>query len=41
MKSTLGPEGGRLELSYGIEIEESVQGLNSFVIDVRKPKVVN
>jgi uncharacterized beta-barrel protein YwiB (DUF1934 family) len=41
MKNTLGPEGGRLELSYGIEIEESIQGLNSFIIDVRKPNVVN
>ena len=36
LSNTLGPEGGRLEISYGIEIEESVQGLNSFIIDVRK-----
>lgn len=36
MKSTLGPNGGRLELSYGIEIEDLAQGLNSFIIDVRK-----
>ena len=41
MNSTLGPDGGRLEISYGIEIEETVQGLNSFIIDVRKPSVVN
>ncbi len=37
LKSTLGPDGGRLEISYGIEIEEQAQGLNSFVINVRKP----
>ena len=36
LKNELGPEGGRLEISYGIEIENQVQGLNSFVIDVRK-----
>ena len=36
LKNELGPEGGRLEISYGIEIEDQVQGLNSFVIDVRK-----
>ena len=41
LSNTLGPEGGRLEISYGIEIEESVRGLNSFTIDVRKPTVVN
>ena len=37
LKNELGPNGGRLEISYGIEIEEQAQGLNSFVIDVRKP----
>lgn len=37
LKNELGPDGGRLEISYGIEIEEQAQGLNSFVIDVRKP----
>lgn len=37
LKNSLGPDGGRLEISYGIEIENQVQGLNSFVIDVRKP----
>jgi len=36
MKNELGPDGGRLEISYGIEIEEQIAGLNSFVIDVRK-----
>ena len=36
LSSTLGPDGGRLEISYGIEIEEMVRGLNSFIIDVRK-----
>ena len=36
MKNELGPMGGRLEISYGIEIEEQTKGLNSFVIDVRK-----
>ena len=36
LSSTLGPNGGRLEISYGIEIEEMVRGLNSFIIDVRK-----
>ena len=41
LKSTLGPEGGRLEISYGIEIEQLAQGLNTFVIDVRKPAIVN
>ncbi len=38
LKNELGPEGGRLEISYGIEIEDQIQGLNSFVIDVRKPQ---
>lgn len=37
LKNNLGPEGGRLEISYGIEIEDQIQGLNSFTIDVRKP----
>jgi uncharacterized beta-barrel protein YwiB (DUF1934 family) len=37
LKNELGPEGGRLEISYGIEIEQQVRGLNSFVIDVRRP----
>lgn len=36
LKNELGPAGGRLEISYGIEIEEQTKGLNSFVIDVRK-----
>ena len=36
LSSSLGPDGGRLEISYGIEIEDMVKGLNSFVIDVRK-----
>ena len=36
LKNELGPEGGHLEISYGIEIEDQVQGLNSFTIDVRK-----
>lgn len=38
LKNELGPEGGHLEISYGIEIEDQVQGLNSFIIDVRKRK---
>ena len=37
LKNELGPDGGRLEISYGIEIEQQAQGLNSFIIDVRKP----
>lgn len=37
LKNELGPEGGRLEISYGIEIEDQVSGLHSFIIDVRKP----
>lgn len=37
LKNELGPEGGRLEISYGIEIGEQIKGLNSFIIDVRKP----
>ena len=37
LKNDLGPDGGRLEISYGIEIEQQAQGLNSFIIDVRKP----
>ena len=37
LHSSLGPDGGRLEISYGIEIEDMVKGLNSFIIDVRKP----
>ncbi len=41
LKNELGPEGGRLEISYGIEIEEQAQGLNSFVIDVRKRGPIN
>jgi len=36
LKNELGPSGGRLEISYGIEIEEETRGLNSFVIDVRR-----
>lgn len=36
LKNELGPEGGHLEISYGIEIEEDVKGLNSFIIDVRQ-----
>ena len=36
LQNSLGPNGGRLEISYGIEIEDMVKGLNSFVIDVRK-----
>lgn len=36
LKNELGPDGGRLEISYGIEIEEQAHGLNSFIIDVRK-----
>ena len=38
LKNELGPMGGRLEISYGIEIEEQTKGLNSFIIDVRKPE---
>ena len=41
LENRLGPEGGHLEISYGIEIEDVAQGLNSFIIDVRKPRVVN
>lgn len=37
LKNELGPEGGRLEISYGIEIEQQISGLNSFIIDVWKP----
>ena len=36
LKNELGPTGGHLEISYGIEIEEEVKGLNSFIIDVRQ-----
>lgn len=36
LKNELGPGGGRLEISYGIEIGEEARGLNTFVIDVRK-----
>lgn len=35
LKNELGPRGGRLEISYGIEIEEQIRGINSFIIDVR------
>ncbi len=41
LENRLGPEGGHLEISYGIEIEDVAQGLNSFIIDVRKPRIVN
>mgnify|MGYP002870011752 CR=1 FL=1 len=41
LRNSLGPEGGRLELSYGIEIEERIQGLNSFTIDVRKQPIIS
>jgi uncharacterized beta-barrel protein YwiB (DUF1934 family) len=37
LRNELGPEGGRLEIGYSIEIEDQAQGLNSFIIDVRKP----
>ena len=37
MQSSLGPEGGRLELSYGLQIGGAINSLNSFTIDVRKP----
>ena len=37
LKNNLGPEGGRLAISYGIEIEDQIQGLNSFTIDVGMP----
>lgn len=37
IKNELGPEGGRLEISYGIEIDQQATGLNSFILDVRKP----
>lgn len=37
LKNELGPDGGRLEISYGIEIEEQARGINSFIIDVRRP----
>ncbi len=36
LKNGLGPDGGRLEISYGIEIGEEARGLNSFIIDVKK-----
>lgn len=36
LKNELGPTGGHLEISYGIEIGEEAKGLNSFVIDVRR-----
>ena len=36
LKNELGPEGGRLEISYGIEIDQQASGLNSFILDVRK-----
>lgn len=35
LKNELGPDGGRLEISYGIEIGEEIKGLNSFIINVR------
>ena len=36
LKNEIGPTGGHLEISYGIEIGEESKGLNSFVIDVRR-----
>lgn len=36
LKNELGPDGGRLEISYGIEIGDQIRGLNSFIIDVRR-----
>lgn len=36
LKNELGPDGGRLEISYGIEIGDQIKGLNSFIIDVRR-----
>ncbi len=39
LKNELGPDGGRLEVSYGIEIGDLARGLSSFIIDVRKPSV--
>lgn len=37
LKNELGPDGGRLEISYGIEIGEQLKGLNSFIVNVRRP----
>ena len=39
LKNELGPDGGRLEISYVIELGEEIKGLNSFIIDVRRPGV--
>ena len=36
MYSDLGEHGGRIEIDYAIEIEHSVAGENSFLIDVRE-----
>ena len=36
LTNRIGPDGGHLEISYGIEIGEDTRGLNTFVIDVRK-----
>lgn len=36
LKNELGPEGGRLEISYGIEIGDQIKGLNSFIVNVRR-----
>ena len=35
LKNELTPAGGKLEISYGIEIEKRIRGLNTFRIDVR------
>lgn len=36
LRSTLGPEGGRLEINYDIEINHTLAGQNLFRIDVRE-----
>ena len=39
IKNELGPDGGHLEISYGIEIGEDARGLNTFTLDVRRPGI--
>lgn len=36
LTNQLGPDGGHLEISYGIEIGDDARGLNTFVIDVHR-----
>ena len=40
LQSSLGPDGGHLEISYRIVIDEMIRGLNSFEVDVKKKEPV-